>query len=73
MRLTAAIVSILLVSAFVRADDEDKDRVPKLVEKLKSKEVKDRRVAASELASLGPEAKTALPNILAAMKKDADA
>src|SRR5262245_28989969 len=75
--LLRSILTILLALSFaglVRGDeDNEKERLVKLIKQLKSEKVVERQLAASELAKLGPDAKTAIKNIVEAMQKDSNA
>src|SRR5262245_40521129 len=68
MRVTAGV----LVLCIGLAADEDA-RVKKLLKQLKSEKAKERQLAASELAQLGSDAKSALKPLLDVLQKDSDA
>ncbi len=66
------LIGVLFVFTCVAAAEED-ENVAKLIRGLTAEKATDRKLAASELARLGPDAKPALKALVTAMRKDKDA
>src|SRR5262245_11072710 len=73
-RLLCALVLLSSFAAFVRADEDDDEKLKKMIRRLDpGVKVDLRRQAASDLARLGAQAKPALAALVRAMQKDPDA